>query len=279
MYEALLLDLDGTLVADDGAVRPRVAEAVRGLVERGVAVMIATGRSESGTLEVLAELGLELPAVVYNGAGMWCPRTERLIEERVLANATVEATLDFARRHELLTVCMPRGSKFANEPLDEVERRGLVGLENLSLVPRAELPTEYLLRISVSSSRWPAPEAFAAELEAFINRPAYLTSFPLNLLANHRDSPLHMVDVQPPCRGKAEALRWLAEQRGIPAGAVVAVGDADNDVPMFRAAGLGVAMAEASGGAAAAADRQIGSCNSDALADLIEELKWAPREG
>ena len=38
-YRALVLDLDGTLVADDGAVRPRVVAALADLVDRGVADM------------------------------------------------------------------------------------------------------------------------------------------------------------------------------------------------------------------------------------------------
>ena len=53
---------------------------------------------------------------------------------------------------------------------------------------------------------------------------------------------------------------------------VVAVGDATNDVPMFEAAGLGVAMANGMPEARAAADRVIGDNNSDALAELLDEL-------
>ena len=59
---------------------------------------------------------------------------------------------------------------------------------------------------------------------------------------------------------------------GIPAERVLAIGDASNDVPMLEAAGLGVAMANSMGQALAAADRTIGDNNSDAIADLLEEL-------
>ena len=80
------------------------------------------------------------------------------------------------------------------------------------------------------------------------------------------------VDVHPPCRGKAEGLRWLEERYGIPPARVVAVGDATNDLPMIEEAGLGVVMSNGMPEAKERADRLIGDNNSDALAELIEEL-------
>ncbi len=53
---------------------------------------------------------------------------------------------------------------------------------------------------------------------------------------------------------------------------IVAVGDATNDIPMFEAAGLAVAMEGSMRETLAAADRVIGSNGSTALAELVEEL-------
>ena len=64
----------------------------------------------------------------------------------------------------------------------------------------------------------------------------------------------------------------LAERFGIPPERVVAVGDADNDVPMLAAAGLGVAMENAYPAALSAAQRVIGPNDSDAIALLVEDL-------
>ena len=105
-----------------------------------------------------------------------------------------------------------------------------------------------------------------------LRAPAYLTHFQLSLLHAFRQSPYQVVDVHPPCRGKAEALRWLAEEEGIPSERVACVGDATNDIPMFAAAGLSVAMGDGMPEALAAADRVIGASDTDAIPELIKEL-------
>lgn len=271
-YDAILLDLDGTLVTSAGEVLPRTRAALRAAHAEGVRVVIATGRSEEGTLPVIEALGLDEPAVVYNGAGVYCPREGRLIEERVLSNRVVERTLAFALEADRMTVVMRPQKKWATPPRDAHEEAALRWMEQLERVAVPDLPRENLIRITVFGRPGEDPAGLATQLEAHVDQPIYLTEFPLSALAEHRDSPLGVVDVQPPCRGKGEALRFLTETYGIPAERVVAVGDASNDVPMLEAAGLAVTMEVAMPSAVAAADRRIGSCDSESLAELVEEL-------
>ena len=113
---------------------------------------------------------------------------------------------------------------------------------------------------------------YHAEVEQAVRLPAYYTHFPLSILPAHRASTYQAVDVHPPCRGKAEALRFLLEHFGIPPERVVAVGDASNDVPMVRAAGLGVAMENSMKELLEVADRVIGHHDTTAISELIEEL-------
>ncbi|MEZ5976531.1 MAG: HAD-IIB family hydrolase [Planctomycetota bacterium] len=82
---AILLDLDGTLVNSQGEMHPETVLALREAHRRGVVVMVATGRSTIATLPVLDALELPGPAVVFNGAGIYCPGTRRMLEERLLS--------------------------------------------------------------------------------------------------------------------------------------------------------------------------------------------------
>jgi hypothetical protein len=271
-HDAILLDLDGTLVDDTGHVGPRTKNALHALSASGVHVMIATGRSELGTGIVVRELGLFEPAVVYNGAALWCPKSDRMLEERLLSGRTVRRALDFAARRELLAVVQLARIKYSIAPRDAIEREALAFMEGMHTVESGELPAENLIRITLFSREHAQSGDFASEVEAAVDQPLYMTHFPLSALPQHRSSPLHVVDIQPPCLGKGEALRILRETWSIPAERVVAVGDATNDLPMIEAAGLGVAMKRSMPEVLAAADLVIGDNNEEAIADLVQRL-------
>ena len=271
-YDALLLDLDGTLLDDRSLVQAQAAEALRAATAAGVRVMVATGRSNLSAHDVLVELGLEAPAIVFNGAGLYCARRRRLLEERTLGNRTLQRTLAFAERHGHLPVVMCAERKFALAPRDAAEEAALSLMTGLEIVGRAELAAEYVMRVTLFSRNHARSGEFAEELERAVALPLYTTHFPLSALASHRASPLHVLDIHPPCAGKGEALRVLEETYGIPPARVVAVGDASNDIPMFERAGLAVAMENSMGEALAAAQRVIGSNNGPAIAELVAEL-------
>jgi hypothetical protein len=71
---------------------------------------------------------------------------------------------------------------------------------------------------------------------------------------------------------KGVALLRLAERLGIDPAATVAFGDDLNDVSMLRAAGIGVAMANASPEAKAAADLLTASCDESGVGKAIDRL-------
>ena len=63
-FEALCLDLDGTVVDPDGKIRESTRASIARLREAGVRVMITTGRSVLGTEAIVEELDLREPASV-----------------------------------------------------------------------------------------------------------------------------------------------------------------------------------------------------------------------
>lgn len=271
-YDAVLLDLDGTLLDDQGEVRPRTRQALRALESAGAHVMIATGRSNIASLPIHESLGLQTPMVVFNGAAIHCPREGRLIEERILSNRVLPRALEHGREQGYLMVVQQAEGKFATVPRNSEEEKALRFFEGLQFVDASELPTEYVIRVVYFSDRHTDSRDLRAELQGVVGDPVFLTDFPLSLLVGHRTSSFQVVDVHPPCRGKAEGLRFLKETFGVPFERMVAIGDASNDIDMLEAAGLGVAMEHGCERTRQAANRVIGGNNSDAIADLLVEL-------
>lgn len=271
-YDALLLDVDGTLLDDRDQVHPRTRAALERARAQGVVVMLATGRSSGGARQVIRMLGLTAPAVVYNGAGVYCPSEDRLIATVMLRPAMAAALLAHAAGSELLPiVAQSDGRQLSREGRSPEERNVLTDFRTLEILPEEALPSEGALRVTLLSAHHPDSKSLCDEIKP-IATPAYLTHFALAVLPRFRDSRLQIVDVQPECAGKAEAFPVLLERFGISKDRVVAVGDEDNDLPMLRAAGLGIAMGNGSAAAKRSAARVIGDNNSDALGALIEEL-------
>ena len=271
-YDAILLDLDGTLLNSAGQVHHRSVEALQAAREQGVQVTVVTGRSKVATLPILERLDMDTPAVIFNGAAVYCPRETRLLEERTLSNRSLDRALRYGEETDAMTLVMLAERKFALHPRSEKEERALKGLHGLEFVGREALRAEHTIRVTFLNDQVESSRVFADEVEAFVDQPLYLTHFPLSVLPTHRESNMSAVDVHPPCRGKAEALRMLEEQLGIPASRVVAVGDATNDTPMVVEAGLGVAVESGMRELIEVADRVIGGHDTDAVGRLVEEL-------
>ena len=271
-YDALIVDLDGTLLTSGEEVHPATRRALVAARAAGVRVMVVTGRSLIATRPILKDLELEGRSVIFNGAAVYCSEQDRLVEERTLSERALDRLHSYGARTGDMTLLMSADHKLALRPRSERESRSLEGLNGVRFVERDELRAEHVIRATFISDRHDSSAALAAELEAAVKLPLYVTHFPLSVLPRHRASSMHAVDVQPPCRGKAEALRVLEETYGIAPARVVAVGDATNDGPMVQRAGLGVAMGNAMPELKRVAARVIGDHDSPALGRLVEEL-------
>ena len=65
----IAIDMDGTLLGDDGRVSPRNLAALRAAQAAGIEVIIATGRRHSYAMHVLRPLGLEPASVLISSNG------------------------------------------------------------------------------------------------------------------------------------------------------------------------------------------------------------------
>jgi hydroxymethylpyrimidine pyrophosphatase-like HAD family hydrolase len=64
----------------------------------------------------------------------------------------------------------------------------------------------------------------------------------------------------------------MARRFGVQASAVAAIGDGENDIPMFEQAGFSIAMGNAGATVQAKADLVTASCNDDGFAKAMERL-------
>ena len=80
------------------------------------------------------------------------------------------------------------------------------------------------------------------------------------------------LEVIPKVINKGQGIRDICGVLGLDPSEVIAFGDASNDIPMLRSAGMGVAMGNAQEAVKAAADMVTLSNNDDGIAAALEQL-------
>ena len=85
-------------------------------------------------------------------------------------------------------------------------------------------------------------------------------------------SQRYYLDITHPLANKGEALRAIARHLGLPTQKMAVIGDGPNDVAMFEAAGLSIAMGNADPDVQAAADHVTGSNNDEGFAQAMAWL-------
>ena len=68
MYEAVCIDLDGTLLDDNKKISDKNIEILNKVNEKGIEIIIATGRALPRAIDFTKVLGFEHTLVANNGA-------------------------------------------------------------------------------------------------------------------------------------------------------------------------------------------------------------------
>jgi Cof subfamily protein (haloacid dehalogenase superfamily) len=257
----LAVDLDGTTVGHDGEISPRVLAALMRAAQRGVRVVIATGRTPSGLRRFAQRMNLGGPAITTQGGLVVDMDTgeelHRLYMPRALAREVLSHKNDWPA---LCTVLYRSDHLFVDDLATFNAHADLVGVtavqvEDLRSAVAEHDPDKILFLTRIERTR----EAFDA-IRAFVGARATVVQ-----------SHARIVEVNPLGADKGSALAWLAAHFGIPREEVMAIGDQHNDVTMLRWAGLGVAMGNASPEIQAVADVVTSTIDEDGAAEAIEK--------
>lgn len=279
LFRLVVLDIDGTLLDPSDVVRPVVHDAIMACRALGIEVALATGRRLCTTLPVLEQLGILLPLVLYNGALVWETDTGRALAERPLDRAGLARALAEARREGLgaLALRAPRsGERLVLvtdplPPLPEFEAELLPRTGEVDRLPAADvLELEDVLTVDLFG-----PERALRRATARLAR-AGLPIYHHGPFEWIPQLPRWVANVHAPGVSKASGVELLARRRGLTLEDVLAVGDGENDLPLLRRAGLGVAMGNAPEYVRAQAGAVVRGHDEDGVAEALERFVLEP---
>jgi Cof subfamily protein (haloacid dehalogenase superfamily) len=230
------LDIDGTLVHDDGYLSPAVIKEVQRVKNLGHEVVIATGRAAANAVPVVKELGIEQGfAVTSNGAV-----TVELDREHPKGfKMTDIVTFDPAEILAQLIEHLPE-AHFAVEDIDGSYRfhkpfpTYALGDQNF------ETPLEELMHREVSRVVVLSPQHDVDEFLGLVSKIGLASvSYAIGYTA--------WLDISPQGVTKASALEKQRARLEIPQNQVLVMGDGRNDIEMFQWAKSGGGLAFAMG--------------------------------
>ena len=273
-YRLLALDIDGTLVNSDHALTEPTRLAVLRAKEAGLEVVLATGRRYSRTLPLVAPLGLHVPVITASGALIKDPLDHRTLfvaefPPPVLAD-WLSITHAAGYAPVLYADSFADGFDYYCAGIDaaqpELAEFLSVNLGSERLCPELHLRPPGGIFAGFAMGTREQMLALEAEL---IERMGEQLS--VHVLRSPRYQGF-MCEIAPSGVSKWSGVRHLADDWGIAAEEICAVGDDVNDLPMIEGAGLGVAMGNAVDQVKAAADRIAPSNNSNGLVEVVNWL-------
>jgi Cof subfamily protein (haloacid dehalogenase superfamily) len=258
------LDIDGTLLHEDGSISDAVIAQVRRLDAAGHQVMLATGRSAASTIPVLERLGIAPSFLVCSNGAITLRRdpdapsgyrrewVESFDPTEVLRS--IYAHLGNAR----YAVEDEHGHYLYTEPFPDAT----IGLDS-ERVEFDALLNRPVTRVVVISPDHDTEEFLEMVESMGLHRVSYAIGWTAWL------------DIAADGVNKATAMERVRIELGIPRERVMAVADGRNDIELLRwasAGGRGVAMGHAPADVIEAAGELTASVHEDGLAQALASL-------
>ncbi len=267
----IALDLDGTLLTSDKRLTDRTVRALARAAGAGAWIVPATGRFYGGMPASVRALPFLRYAITINGAAVFDVEAGQDIARAEIPLAHALRILEYLDTLPVIYDCYLDNAGWMTAAMQQ---------------RAAEFSADPHYLKMIRELRRPVPElkAFLRERGCGVQK--------IQLFTKDRELRLRMlreleprfgalavsssvesnVEINDARANKGEALRALAAHLGLSAAQTMAFGDGLNDISMLRAAGTGVAMANAHPEAKAAADQMTESCDREGVAALLEKL-------
>lgn len=228
---AVVFDLDDTLLHDDLTISEYTVHIFQALASRGFHIIAASGRSQYSMRPYIDQLGCVSVYISCNGAEIWDGLSHRLIHQELFSAELSREIARFAEQHDCYAhvyegscFYFSRYGPWANHYASATRLTGIF-VGNLS-----EYIKEPRNKILLINREDRIAEMYAEASIQFRDRASVTCSKPIYLEFN----PLYAA--------KGIALQTVCSMIGIKPEDTVAFGDSLNDLSMLRAAGIGVSV-------------------------------------
>ena len=238
-YRLAAFDMDGTLLNSDKEIPASAIEACRRAWKAGKILALDTGRAVSElSLYPFSEMGIRYGACAC-GTVIYDFEARKVLATRTIPKELIPVLVEASRKEDLMFQAM---------------------IDGIGYVEAADVERMDHFRMGVYQPLYRATSSFAEDIRA-------LSGLPLDFTFAETTS----LETTPQGVSKGTGLADLCEVLGVPIAEAIGVGDAFNDVPMLKMAGLGAAMGNSNEEALRAADVVVKDNDHDGIAEVIDK--------
>lgn len=269
------LDLDGTLFDNSSRISKRNLTAIRSITDKGIHVVISTGRPFEGIpFDQIKGTGINY-AITANGSGIYEISTGKCLYENAMDEELVTPILNFLLTRDIHMDAFIGGKGYTPVQCVETAQKLTVpsSIKNYIITTRTRLDNilqfihENQLKVQkMTLNFYPAADGTLIDRETvrkfLVSNPSITT-----VCGGYNNLEFTRADAN-----KGVGLRKLAEILGVNLDATMAIGDTENDLAIIEAAGIGVAMGNATDAVKARADYVTTTNTKDGVAAAIEHF-------
>jgi len=261
MYKLIAIDLDDTLLGEDLTISERNINAIKVAVDKGVKVILASGRATPSVKPYLDILNLKIPLISYQGARIEDTFNNKTIYKKEIDKEVALPIIKYAEQKNI----------HCNIYMDDVIYVEQINkwsdyYHNMSIFTSMEAVGKLSDFISASTTKI----ILIDEHEVLLKIKDEVTQ----LAGEHINvffSKPNFLEFTNKSATKGEAVKFVADIFDIKQEEVIAIGDTYNDIPMISYAGLGVCVANGTEATKEIADYITLSNEEDGVAHVIEK--------
>ena len=274
MYEheikLIALDLDGTTLNSEKQLTERTKKAIEAAIEKGVSVVIATGRAYSALPGEVFEIKGMKYIMTSNGASITdITKGEKIYSNCIEAKA-LESTVSLLRKYDFMLEFFIKGVAYVEQEIYDKIAATTFAQSHKTYITETRKPVKGLLDFALLHKE--IVENINVNFENQDDR-----SMMRDVLATLENVTIttsfdHNLEIGGFTTSKADAVKVICNELGICDENVMACGDSPNDGAMLRAAGFSVAMKNAKEELKETAKYVTSTNDEDGVAEAIEKF-------
>ncbi|AXI10263.1 Cof-type HAD-IIB family hydrolase [Oceanobacillus sp. 143] len=278
----IAIDLDGTLLAEDGSITEENTKAVRDVQQAGNIVIISSGRSLHDTKQILLDAELECPIITGNGAIVF--HNEEILQNLYLEPELIKELIEIVEENGLYFEIYTNQGVYVEEAGRNILEQEVQQLQNGDADFAAVVANKIIDIQFKQNGLTYVLNYHDVDYEPLEVYKIFVLSFNQQGLSKLKDRLTSRKDISLTTSGvqkleignldasKGNALTFIANYFDVDLEDTVAIGDNLNDLSMFEVAGMSIAMGNAEEIVKKQATHVTKSCEEDGVAYGLREF-------